>query len=229
MAIQDVSGPTGDLPITDRSKVRRVRERGHYDRATVHAILDAALICHVGVVSDGSPVVLPTTFARIDDAVYLHGARANHMFRAVAAGREACIEVTLVDGIVFARSAFHHTMNYRSVVLHGVGTAVEEAGEKRRALDAMVDRMAPGRTGRCRPPSASELRATLVVRFPIEEASAKIRTGGVVDEPEDTTLGYWAGVLPLGLSAGPLQPDGSLAPGADRLVPDPPWGRTVGA
>src|SRR5688500_1077073 len=113
MAIQEATDPAGDLPITDRSKVRRVRERGHYDRATVHAILDGSLICHVGVVADGSPVVLPTTFVRIDDAVYLHGARANHMFRAVAAGGPACVEVTLVDGIVFARSAFHHTMNYR--------------------------------------------------------------------------------------------------------------------
>jgi hypothetical protein len=219
----------GDVQLTERSQVRRKRDRGRYDRATVHAILDDALICHVAVVAGGAPVVLPTTFARIDDAVYLHGARGNQLLRTVAAGSAACIEVTLVDGIVFARSAFNHSMNYRSVVLHGAGSAVEAEDEKRRALDAVVERMAPDRSGQCRPPTPEELRATLVVRFPIEEASAKVRDGGVIDEPGDLDLDVWAGVLPLTMAAAPLVPDSLLREGAGGVAPLPPWGRTTGA
>jgi len=230
MTDRDAAGGTdGDLDVTARSRVRRKRERGRYDRATVHAILDAALICHVGVVTDGAPVVLPTTFARVGDAVYLHGARANHLLRTVAAGSAACIEVTILDGIVFARSAFNHSMNYRSVVLHGAGSAVEAEEEKRRALDAVLDRMAPGRSGQCRRPTPEELRATLVVRFPIEEASAKVRDAGVIDEPADLELDVWAGVLPLGMAAAALEPDAGLRPGSTGTAPVPPWGRTAGA
>jgi len=218
----------GEVQVTERSRVRRKRDRGRYDRATVHAILDDALIAHVAVVADGAPVVLPTTFARIGGAVYLHGARGNRLLRALAAGSDACIEVTLLDGIVFARSAFNHSMNYRSVVLHGTGSAVEAEDEKRRALDAVVERMAPGRSRQCRPPTPEELRATLVVRFPIEEASAKVRDGGAIDEPGDLDLDVWAGVLPLTLAAAPLAPDARLRDGAG-VAPVPPWGRGSGA
>jgi nitroimidazol reductase NimA-like FMN-containing flavoprotein (pyridoxamine 5'-phosphate oxidase superfamily) len=230
MTDQEAVATTGkDLEVTERSRVRRRRERGRYDRATVHAILDSALICHVGVVVDGAPIVLPTTFARIGDTVYLHGARANHLLRAVAAGTDACIEATIVDGIVFARSAFNHSMNYRSVVLHGAGAAVESEDEKRRALDAVVERMAPGRSGHCRPPTPEEMRATLVVRFPIEEASAKVRSGGAIDEPGDLELDVWAGVLPLAVTAAPLAPDVLLRPGFTGVAPASPWGRVAGA
>jgi len=195
--------PDGDLRKTTRSTVRRLRDRGAYDREVVHAILDEALICHVGFVVDGRPAVIPTAYARVGDALYLHGAAGNHMLRTLAAGGDACVTVTLTDGLVLARSAFHHSINYRSVVLFGEAVPVTDDGEKRAALDAIVEHLVPGRTADARGATAEELRATLVVRFPIDEGSAKVRTGGPIDDEADLDLPVWAGVIPLALTPAP--------------------------
>lgn len=181
---------------TERATVRRHRERGAYDTETVHAILDEALVAHVGVVVDGAPVVLPTLHARIDDTLYLHGAVGNALLRAGSSG-EVCVTVTLLDGLVLAKSAFHHSVNYRSVVVYGAGRVVADDDEKRRALDALVDHVAPGRVGRTRPPSDSELRSTLVVAVPLDEASAKVRTGPPIEDADDLDLPHWSGVIPI--------------------------------
>jgi uncharacterized protein len=196
-----------DLRKTERSRVRRKADRGAYDAKTVHAILDEALICHVGFSVDARTWVLPTAFARVDNAMYLHGASGNFALRALAGGAEACITVTLLDGLVLARSAFHHSMNYRSVVLFGQAKAVVDPTEKRDAVLAILEHIVPGRSQSTRLPSPGELRSTLVVRFRIDEGSAKVRTGGPIDEPEDIELPYWAGVIPLTLARGEPQPD----------------------
>jgi len=185
------------LQQTDRSRIRRKAERGRYDAATVDAILDEALVCHLGFVVDGRPVVLPTTFVRVDDDVYVHGAVGNAALRALAAGGDVCLTVTLLDGLVLAKSAFHHSMNYRSVVLFGRADVVAEPSEKRVALLALVDRMVPGRSTASRSPTDEELRSTLVLRLPVAEGSAKVREGGPIDDEEDLTLPYWAGVIPV--------------------------------
>jgi nitroimidazol reductase NimA-like FMN-containing flavoprotein (pyridoxamine 5'-phosphate oxidase superfamily) len=207
---------TDQLTPTDRTKVRRLAERGRYDRATIHEVLDEAYIAHVGFVVDGEPRVLPMTYGRIDDVLYLHGAAGNAMLRA-SSGAEVCVTVTLLDGLVLARSAFHHSMNHRSVVLLGTATKVDDDAEKRRALDAVVEHVLPGRSQVARPSNDVELRKTMVLRLPIAEGSAKVRTGGPVDEPEDMDLPVWAGVVPLRLVADapvqdPTQPLPGLTP-----------------
>jgi nitroimidazol reductase NimA-like FMN-containing flavoprotein (pyridoxamine 5'-phosphate oxidase superfamily) len=175
------------------------------------AILDEGLICHVGFNDNGATSVIPTTYARMGDALYLHGAAANHMLLTLTAGVAACLTVTLIDGLVLSRSAFHHSMNYRSVVLFGTATEVVDPTEKHVAVLAIVDHMAPSRSTDVRPPTPRELQATRVVRFPIEEGSAKIRSGGPIEEPEDLALRVWAGELPLALVAqGPVPDDGIL-------------------
>ena len=171
-----------------RARVRRLPERGRYDRATVDAILDEGFVCHLGLCYEGGPVVIPTAYARIGDWIYLHGAPANYALRRAVEGDSVCLTVTLVDGLVLARSAFHHSINYRSVVVFGVAQEVEDFDEKRTALMAFVDHVVPGRSPDTRPPSDSELRATRVVKVEIEEASAKVRTGGPKDDPEDLEL-----------------------------------------
>ena len=197
--------PTDQLGPTSRTKVRRLAERGRYERALVHEILDEAYVAHVGFVVDGQPRVLPMTYGRVGDDLYLHGAAGNAMLRA-ADGAEVCVTVTLLDGLVLARSAFHHSMNYRSVVLLGTATKVTDEDEKRRAFDAVVEHVLPGRTGTARGATASEVRATAVLRLPIHEGSAKVRTGGPKDDPEDMDLPVWAGVIPLTLTTGdPVQ------------------------
>jgi nitroimidazol reductase NimA-like FMN-containing flavoprotein (pyridoxamine 5'-phosphate oxidase superfamily) len=201
----DADPPIDQLGPTSRTKVRRLAERGRYERSLVHEILDEAYVAHVGFVVDGQPRVLPMTYGRIGDDLYLHGAAGNAMLRA-ADGAEVCVTVTLLDGLVLARSAFHHSMNYRSAVLLGIAEKVTDEDEKRRAFDAVVEHVLPGRTGAAREASASELRATAVLRLPIQEASAKVRTGGPKDDPEDLELPVWAGVVPLSLVAGdPVQ------------------------
>jgi nitroimidazol reductase NimA-like FMN-containing flavoprotein (pyridoxamine 5'-phosphate oxidase superfamily) len=201
-----------DLTASPRSTLRRKAERGSHDRAVVDAILDEGLLCHVGFVDGGAPVVLPTAYARVGDELYLHGAAGNQMLRSLASGLEACVTVTLLDGIVLARSAKHHSMNYRSVVLFGAARKVTDPEEKRRALLHIVDHMVPGRSGDARPPDDTELSATLVLAFPLEEGSAKVRAGGPVDEAEDLTLPVWAGEVPLTLAAGtPVADDGVAA------------------
>lgn len=183
-----------------RSKIKRLPERAAYDRAMIDAILDEGLICHVGFIADGQPFVIPTIHVRIGDRVYLHGSPASRMLQTLARGGAACLSVTLVDGLVLARSAFHHSMNYRSVVLFGRGAAVE-AEQKIAVLQALSEHLIRGRWSDVRGPSADELRRTLVVSIPIEEASAKVRTGPPADDEEDYELSVWAGVLPLRLAA----------------------------
>lgn len=203
-----MSTPPLPLRRTDRSRVRRLADRGTYDGDLVAAVLDEALLCHVGFAVDGRTWVFPTTFARVGDHLYLHGAAGNFGLRALSAGGvEACVTVTLLDGLVLARSAFHHSMNYRSVMLFGSAVAVDDPEEKLAALVAIVDHMEPGRSTATRPPTPEELRATLVVRFPIDEGSAKVRSGGPIDDPDDLSLPHWAGVIPLALVRGEPQPD----------------------
>jgi nitroimidazol reductase NimA-like FMN-containing flavoprotein (pyridoxamine 5'-phosphate oxidase superfamily) len=203
--------PSAAAP-TERTRVRRKAERGRYDRATVDAILDEALLCHVGFAVDGRPSVVPTAFARIGDHVYVHGASGNSALRALAAGAEACITVTLLDGLVLSRSAFHHSMNYRSVMLFGTAEAVRDEDDKRAAVMAILEHLIPGRSAGTRSPTAGELRSTLVVRLPIDEVSAKVRTGPPIEDDDDLGLDHWAGVLPLTLTPGrPIPDDGTRA------------------
>ncbi len=188
-----------ETTLTDRTKVKRLPARGAYDRETIYAILDEAFICHVGFVSDGQPYVIPTGFARVGDDLYIHGSSASRMLRDLSQGIEVCVTVTLVDGLVLARSAFHHSINYRSVVVLGRAELVEDSDEKNRALEAFTEHVIPGRWPEIRWPSELELKATSVLKLPIEEASAKIRTGGPKDDLEDYAMDIWAGVLPLRL------------------------------
>lgn len=186
--------------------------RVSYDRAAVHAVLDEALFCHVGFVVDGEPVVLPQLHARVDDRLYLHGstgARALHA--ASGTGLQVCVTVTLTDGLVLARSAFHHSINYRSVVAHGTAHLVEDDAERHAALTALVEAVAPGRSEHTRPPSRKELAATAVLRLQLSAVSLKVRTGDPRDDPEDLDLPYWAGVLPLHTRAGVPFPSADLA------------------
>lgn len=184
---------------TERTTVKRLAKRGNYDRDTIAAILDEALFCHVAFIVDGSPVIIPTIHARVEDTLYFHGSAASRMLRTLKDGVEACVCVTLLDGLVLARSAFHHSMNYRSAVIFGRATEVTGREEKLRVLTAIVEHVARGRSRDARAPNDSELKATLVLSLPITEASAKIRTGGPVDDEEDYSMPIWAGVLPLKL------------------------------
>ncbi len=195
---------------TERTTVKRLAKRGVYDRETVYAILDEALICHAGFVLDGAPVVIPTIHWRHEDTLYLHGSAASRMLRSLRDGVEACVTVTLVDGLVIARSAFHHSMNYRSAVIFGTAREVTERDEKLRALDALVEHVLRGRAAESRPPNEKELRQTMVLALPIDEASAKVRTGGPVDDDEDYALPYWAGVIPVTMTYGDPVDDGRV-------------------
>jgi nitroimidazol reductase NimA-like FMN-containing flavoprotein (pyridoxamine 5'-phosphate oxidase superfamily) len=206
-----------DFSPTPRTTLKRAPARGRFDRETVYAILDEGLICHVGIAVEGRPVVLPTIHARVGDRLYLHGATANRLLRAIAGGGEACVSVTCIDGLVIARSAFHHSMNYRSVTLFGPGRPVDDEAEKTEALRAIVEHVTPGRWRDVRPPNPVELKRTLVIAIPIEEVSAKVRTGPPIDEEEDYALDVWAGVIPLGLRPGAPTPDERLA--AERECP----------
>lgn len=198
--------------------MRRHAERGHYDRQTVHAILDEGLICHVGFTVEGKPVVIPTIHTRVGETLYFHGSAASRMLRSLREGIDACVTVTILDGLVMARSAFHHSMNYRSVVVLGKGREVVDRDEKLRVLDALVEHVCTGRSRDVRPPSESELRQTLVLAIPLAEASAKIRTGPAVDDEEDYALPIWAGVIPLALTASTPIDDERLV--ADVTAPE---------
>jgi nitroimidazol reductase NimA-like FMN-containing flavoprotein (pyridoxamine 5'-phosphate oxidase superfamily) len=198
---------------TDRTTVRRLPKRASYDRQTVYSILDEALICHVGFVVEGKPVVIPTIHARLNDCLYLHGSQASRMLRTLRGGVDVCLTVTLLDGLVIARSAFHHSMNYRSVVVYGVATEVSDGEEKLTALETIVEHVVPGRFAHARRPSEAELQGTLVLSLPLEEVSAKIRTGGPIDDDEDYALPIWAGEIPLDLTPGVPIADSRLSPG----------------
>ncbi|WP_327120805.1 pyridoxamine 5'-phosphate oxidase family protein [Streptomyces sp. NBC_01341] len=200
---------------TDRTVPSRSRERASYDKETVHAILDAAYLCHLGFVRDGAPVVLPTLFGRIGERLYVHGSTGSRPLRAAGAadpGLPVCLTVTHVDGLVLARSAFHHSMNYRSVVVHGIASTVTDPQERRVALDAIVDQAVPGRSKDSRAADTKELAATAVIRIDLDEVSAKIRTGGPSDEPEDLSLPHWAGVVPVARTYGTPVPSDDLDP-----------------
>lgn len=209
----EATGAARDLIPTARTVVRRKSERGSHSRDLVHAILDEGLVCHVGLCAEGTPLVVPMAYARIGTSLYLHGATGNHMLRHLARGADVCVTVTLLDALVLARSAFHHSMNYRSAMIFGAAAKVEDDEEKRRAMLALLDHVATARSTQARPPSAEELRATLVVRVPIVEGSAKVRTGGPIEEPEDLAAPIWAGHIPLATTAGPGVADAGLPPG----------------
>jgi uncharacterized protein len=204
---------------TPRTKLRRVPNRGFHDRDTVDAILDEALIGHLGFVHDGKPAVIPTLQARIGDEVLIHGSAASRALRALKDGLDACLTVTLVDGIVLARSAFHHSMNYRSVVLYGRARAITGTRGLEEALEAFTEKLVPGRWPDVRRPTAKELRGTAALALPIEEGSAKVRTGPPIDDDEDYGLDVWAGVVPLRLQAGAAIPDPALRDG----IPQPSY------
>ncbi|MEO3427930.1 pyridoxamine 5'-phosphate oxidase family protein [Pelagibius sp. CAU 1746] len=188
--------PSLDFPPTDHTRIKRSRERARYDRETVHAILDAGLLCHVGYVIDGQPYVTPTAYWRKEDRVYWHGSSASRMLRHLKAGPRVCFTVSLMDGLVLARSGFHTSVNYRSVMAFGEAEVVEDPLEKLVALEDMMERIVPGRWPELKPPTAQELKATTVVSLKLEEVAAKVRDGGANDEPEDLDLGVWAGVVP---------------------------------
>lgn len=199
-------------PISDRNKVNRVPKRGHYDRKTVYEILDAAKHCHLGFTVEGQPFVIPTLFGREGDKLYVHGAVQSRMLLQLEKAPQACLTVTHIDGLVLARSAFHHSMNYRSAVVFGKLKKIEGAEAKNHALKVISDHLLPGRWEACREPSANELKATTVLEMEIEQASAKIRAGGPVDAPADYELPIWAGVLPYAFSIGTPMPDEKLSP-----------------
>lgn len=192
---------------TDFTRLRRMHERGHFDRDTIHAVLDATPHCHVGHIIKGRPVVIPTLHWREGDAVYWHGSAASRMLRENASGSEACLTATLLDGYVLARSGFHHSINYRSVMCFGTPRLIEDDDEKRASLKAFMDRLFPGRWEALRPVTAQELKATSILAMDLTEASVKIRTGAPGDDPEDTTWPIWAGVLPIHQVAGTPIPD----------------------
>lgn len=211
-------GRMSTLPITPRTQLHRKPGRGMYDRAAIHAILDEALVCHIAVCmpEHAAPVVLPTAHVRVGDQIYVHGARSNGLLRALAAGVEFSLAVTLVDALVLSRVALHHSVNYRSVVAFGRGAAVEDDVRKRHVLDALLDKVSPGRAAACRAPDDAELAATLVVALPLAEASAKIRRGPpLADTGSDAALPYWAGIIPLVTSHAPPE----RAPDCNAALP----------
>ena len=203
------------FPQTSRTNLKRLPKRGHFDRDTVYAILDEGFICHIGFVVDGQPFVIPTGYARVDDNLFVHGSQASRMLRTLANGVDACVTVTLVDGLVLARSAFHHSINYRSVVVFGRATLVEDREEKDAALFAFSEQVLRGRWNDVREPTESELKQTTVLRLPLTEASAKVRTGPPIDDEEDYSMSTWAGVIPLRLVADEPIADPRLPAGID--------------
>ena len=202
---------------TKRTKVKRLPDRGRYDRETIDAILDEGFICHVGFVAEGQPYVIPTGYARVGDHIYIHGSAASRMLRNLSQGIDICLTVTLIDGLVLARSAFHHSINYRSVVILGKAELVSDVGEKNAALEALTEHIVPGRWAEVRWPNELELKATTVLKLPIDEASAKIRTGDPKDDEEDYAMDVWAGVLPLELRTG--EPIADTRQNSSSMVP----------
>ena len=222
----DVAMETDHYQRTERTRVQRLPERAAYDRATVHAILDEGFICHVGFVADGQPFVVPTGYARVGETLYLHGSTGSRL--GLRPGMDVCVTVTLLDGLVLARSAFHHSMNYRSVMAVGRTRPIRDPEEKEAALRALVEHIVPGRSDEVRGGDRRELAATAVLALPLDEVSAKVRTGPPVDDDPDYDLPYWAGVLPLTLTPGDPVPD----PVLDPSIPAPghvaSWARAAG-
>ncbi len=207
-----------ELEKTKLNTVQRRPQRGVYDKDTVHAIIDEARVCHVGIVEeDGQPVVIPQLHVRVGDNLYLHGSRGSRLLQYLESGKKVCVTLTLLDGLVLARSAFHHSMNYRSVVVFGSGRTVDDDGEKSAAFQALVDKVMPGRWNDTRQPDENELAGTALVAISIEVASAKIRTGPPIDDEKDMGLPYWAGVMPIRETLGMPIPDPSQ--GSEMSLP----------
>jgi len=206
------------LPQTSRTTLKRLPGRGSHDRETINRILDEGFICHVGFVINGQPFVIPTGYARDGDRLLIHGSQASRMLRELKGGTDVCVTVTLIDGLVLARSAFHHSLNYRSAVIFGNARLVDKADEKLAALYALSEHIVPGRWPEAREPNEAELRQTTVLELPIDEASAKVRTGPPLDDEEDYAMNIWAGVLPMQLTTFPPIADPRL--GANIEVPD---------
>jgi nitroimidazol reductase NimA-like FMN-containing flavoprotein (pyridoxamine 5'-phosphate oxidase superfamily) len=207
-----------------RTRVRRAPQRGSYDRTVVDAILDEAIVCHLGLIDDAQPFVIPTLHARVGDVVFVHGASSGRALRILSRGLSVCLTVTLVDGIVLARSAFHHSINYRSVVLLGQARPVTDPAEKLCALEAFTEQLLPGRWSDVRPPNDNELKATAVLALSLNEVSAKVRTGPPNEEEADYSLNAWAGVIPLRLTALVPEDDPRLRPGIQRPAQIGCWG-----
>ena len=200
---------------TPNTTLKRLPDRGEFDRQTVYKILDEAFLCHVGFAVEGQPFVIPTSFGRIGDKLYIHGSAASRMLRSLSGGIPVCVTVTLIDGLVLARSAFHHSINYRSVVMLGNASLVEDAEEKFTALRAITENIVPGRWADVREPNAQELKGTSVLSLPLVEVSAKVRTGPPKDDEEDMAIPVWAGVLPLRVVADAPIDDPALSPGLE--------------
>ena len=200
---------------TPRTRVIREPQRAVYDRNIVNRILDEGFLCHVGFAVDGQPFVIPTSYGRHEDVLYIHGSAASRMLRNVSGGIPMCVTVTLIDGLVLARSIFNHSMNYRSVVVLGTGTAIEDREEKLTALRLLSEHIIPGRWDEARQPNEKEMKATTIIRVPITEFSAKVREGGVIDDEEDYSYPVWAGLLPLNLVPGDPVNDSRLAEGTE--------------
>lgn len=209
---------SGEYDRSQRNTVRRLAARGHYDRETVHSILDEAFLCHVGFTVDEQPFVIPTLYARVDETIYIHGSTVSRMLKNLSEGVRVCLNVTITDGIVLARSAFHHSMNYRSVAVFGIGRLVSDESEKMNALEAISENVIRGRWEDARLPTKKEMDVTTVIAVGIEEASAKIREGGPKDDKRDYELPIWAGVVPMKVVSGTPIPDELLADGIE--LPD---------
>ncbi|HEY4275665.1 MAG TPA: pyridoxamine 5'-phosphate oxidase family protein [Rhizomicrobium sp.] len=215
--MSDVIDPvSASFPVTARNKVKRAHERGSYDKAAVFAILDSALLCHVSYVIDGQPFCTPTLFWREGEILYWHGSSASRMLKHLKLGTPACLTVSHLDGLVMARSGFHHSANYRSAMCFGTAQFIEDADEKMQALKGVVDRFYPGRTDMLRPINAQEFKATMVIKMRIEDASAKVRAKNVADDEDDYGLPIWAGVIPVTQMIGAEEPCPRLAPGVAR-------------
>lgn len=202
-----------EIKPTERTKIRRLPKRANFDRETIYSILDEGLVCHVGFTVNGQTFVIPTGYARRDDTLLIHGSAASRMMRSLSGGIDVCVTVTLIDGLVLARSAFHHSVNYRSVVIFGKAEIIEDESEKNEALYAFSEHIVPERWNEVREPTSLELKATTVLRLPIEEASAKIRSGDPADDAEDYEMDVWAGVVPLKIKAGEPIDDSKLKEG----------------
>jgi uncharacterized protein len=207
------------FPVTDRTRVVREANRAVYDRDVIYKILDEAFVCHVGFASEGQPFVIPTMFARVGDHIYFHGSSASRMLRGLSAGLPVCVTVTLLDGLVLARSVFNHSMNYRSVSALGQATLIDDPVEKLRALQAFTEKLIPGRWKEARQPNEKELKATSILKLPLREVSAKVRVGGVEDDTEDYSFPVWAGIIPLRLVADAPERDERC----DPAIPTPEY------
>ena len=217
--MSDVITPDADaFAVSARNRIKRMHERGSYDKKAVFAVLDAALLCHVAYVLDGQPFCTPTLFWREGETLYWHGSSASRMLRHLKVGTPACLTVSHLDGLVLARSGFHHSANYRSAMCFGTARFIEDDGEKRRALGQVVDRFYPGRTATLRPIDPQEFKATTVIKMTIEEASAKVRAKNVADDEADYALPLWAGVIPVAQVVGTEEPCPRLIPGVARPV-----------